>query len=57
MERKRIHVQNIMKACSFDVQFIFVWARSEEKTHNIRIFLAVIDNLVIKFSKPSKNNL
>lgn len=57
MERKRIHVQNIMKACSFDVQFIFVWARWEEKTHNIRIFLAVIDNLVIKFSKPSKNNL
>jgi hypothetical protein len=42
-----------MVACSFGMQFIFVWVGWEGSAHNTRIFLKAIDNPNIKFSKPS----
>jgi hypothetical protein len=41
-----------MVACSFDMQFIFVWAGREDNAHDTRIFLEAIDNSSIKFPKP-----
>jgi len=41
-----------MAACSFDMQFMFVWAGWEGSAHDTRIFLEAIDNSNIKFSKP-----
>ena len=32
--RKGVHTQNIMAACSFDMQFIFVMAGWEGTTHD-----------------------
>jgi hypothetical protein len=43
---------NIMVACSFDMQFIFVWARWEGSAHDTRIFLKTIGNPNIRFPKP-----
>uniref|UniRef100_A0A6N2MWC7 Uncharacterized protein n=1 Tax=Salix viminalis TaxID=40686 RepID=A0A6N2MWC7_SALVM len=50
--RKGEPTQNIMAACSFDMQFTFVWARWEGSAHDTRIFLEAIDSTSIKFSKP-----
>ncbi|XP_011015239.1 PREDICTED: uncharacterized protein LOC105118883, partial [Populus euphratica] len=50
--RKGIPTQNIMAACSFDMQFMFVWAGWEGSAHDTRIFLEAIDNNNIKFPKP-----
>ena len=41
-----------MAACSFDMQFMFVWAGWEDSAHDTRIFLEAIDNSSINFSKP-----
>ena len=49
---KGVPTQNVMAACSFDVQFTFVWARWEDSAHDIWIFLEAIYNLNIKFPKP-----
>lgn len=51
--RKGVPTQNVMVACSFGMQFIFVWVGWEGSAHNTRIFLKAIDNPNIKFSKPS----
>ncbi|KAG5236718.1 protein ALP [Salix suchowensis] len=37
--RKGVPTQNIMAACSFDMQFTFVWAGWEGSAHDTRIFL------------------
>jgi hypothetical protein len=41
-----------MAACSFDMQFMFVWVGWEGSAHDTRIFLEAIDNRSIKFPKP-----
>ena len=40
-----------MVACSFNMQFTFVLAGWEDNIHDTRIFLEVIDNPTINFSK------
>uniref|UniRef100_A0A6N2KS35 Reverse transcriptase Ty1/copia-type domain-containing protein n=1 Tax=Salix viminalis TaxID=40686 RepID=A0A6N2KS35_SALVM len=50
--RKGVPTQNIMAACSFDMQFTFVWAGWEGSAHDTRIFLEAIDSRSIKFPKP-----
>ena len=45
-----------MAACSFDMQFTFVWACWEGNAHDTRIFLEAIDNPRIKFSKPPEGS-
>ena len=50
--RKGVPTQNIMAACSFDMQFTFVWAGWEGSAHDTRIFLEAIDSKSIKFPKP-----
>ena len=49
---KGVPTQNVMAACSFDMQFTFVWARWEDSAHDIWIFLEAIYNPNIKFPKP-----
>ena len=44
--------QNVMVACSFDMQFTFVWAGWEGSAHDTLIFLEAIDNSNINFPKP-----
>jgi hypothetical protein len=44
-----------MAACSFDMQFTFVWAEWKSSAHDARIFLEVIDNPNIRFLKPPKD--
>jgi hypothetical protein len=51
--RKGVLTQNVMVACNFGMQFIFVWIGWEDSARNTRIFLKAIDNSNIKFSKPS----
>jgi hypothetical protein len=41
-----------MVACSFDMQFTFVWAGWEDNAHDTCIFLKAIENRNIKFPKP-----
>ena len=41
-----------MAVCSFNMQFIFVWAGWEDSAHDTRIFLEAIDNSSINFPKP-----
>ncbi|XP_052301365.1 protein ALP1-like [Populus trichocarpa] len=50
--RKGVPTQNVMAACSFDMQFMFVWAGWEGSAHDTRIFLEAIDSSNIKFPKP-----
>ncbi|XP_034912237.1 uncharacterized protein [Populus alba] len=50
--RKGVPTQNVMAACSFDMQFMFVWAGWEGSAHDTRIFLEAIDNSNINFPKP-----
>ena len=50
--RKGVPTQNIMAACSFNMQFTFVWARWEGSAHDARIFMEAINNTNIKFPKP-----
>jgi hypothetical protein len=50
--RKGVPTQNVMVACSFDMQFTFVWAGWEGSAHDTRIFLEAIDNPNINFPKP-----
>uniref|UniRef100_A0A6N2MVI3 DDE Tnp4 domain-containing protein n=1 Tax=Salix viminalis TaxID=40686 RepID=A0A6N2MVI3_SALVM len=50
--RKGVPTQNIMAACSFDMQFTFVWAGWEGSAHDTRIFLEAIHSTSIKFPKP-----
>jgi hypothetical protein len=45
-----------MAACSFDMQFTFVWAGWEGSAHDTRIFLEAIDNPRIKFPKPPEGS-
>jgi hypothetical protein len=52
IERKSIPTQNVMAVCSFNMQFIFVWAGWEDSAHDTRIFLEAIDNSSINFPKP-----
>jgi hypothetical protein len=49
---KCVPTQNVMAACSFDMQFTFVWAGWEDNAHDIWIFLEAIYNPNIKFPKP-----
>ncbi|KAG5243666.1 protein ALP [Salix suchowensis] len=50
--RKGVPTQNVMAACSFDMQFTFVWAGWEGSAHDTRIFLEAINSRSIKFPKP-----
>jgi hypothetical protein len=54
--RKGVPTQNVMAACSFDMQFTFVWAGWEGSAHDTRIFLEAIDNPRIKFPKPPEGS-
>jgi len=54
MERKDTLTQNVVVACNFSMQFIFVWARWEGSAHDTCIFLETIDNSSIKFPKSPK---
>ena len=54
--RKGVLTQNVMVACNFDMQFIFVWAGWEGSTHDTQIFLEAIDNSHIKFPKPPEDS-
>jgi hypothetical protein len=49
---KDVPTQNIMSACSFNMQFMFVWAWWEDNVHDTYIFLKTIDNSNIKFLIP-----
>ena len=40
-----------MVTCSFDMQFMFVWAGWENNAHDTHIFLEAIGNSNIKFPK------
>ena len=53
--RKGVPAQNIMAACSFDMQFIFVWAEWKSSAHDAIIFPEAIDNPNIRFLKPLKD--
>lgn len=52
IDRKGVLAQNVMAACSYDMQFIFVWVRWGKSVHDTQIFLDAIDNHNIKFLKP-----
>jgi hypothetical protein len=54
--RKGVSTQNVMAACSFDMQFIFIWAGWEGSALDTCIFLEAIDNPHIKFPKPPKSS-
>jgi hypothetical protein len=41
-EEKCVLTQNIMAACSFDMQFMFVWVGWEDSAHNTRIFFRLL---------------
>jgi hypothetical protein len=41
-----------MAACSFDMQFTFVWDGWEGSAHDTRIFYEAIRNTNIKFPRP-----
>jgi hypothetical protein len=41
-----------MAACSFDMQFTFVWAGWEGSAHDTRIFYKAIRNTNIQFPGP-----
>jgi len=45
-----------MAACSFDMQFTFVWAGWEDSAYNTYIFLEAIENRNIKFPKPPEGS-
>jgi len=45
-----------MAACSFDMQFTFVWAGWEDSAQDSQIFLETIDNPHIKFSMPPEGS-
>jgi hypothetical protein len=45
-----------MVACSFDMQFTFVWAGWEDNAHDTCIFLKAIENRNIKFPKPPEGS-
>ena len=44
--------QNIMAACSFDMQFIFVMAGWEGTAHDRRLFQYAIQRKKLNFPKP-----
>ena len=52
-----------MVACSFDMQFTFVWAGWEGSAHDTRIFYEAIGNTNIQFPRalegihPQKNRV
>ncbi|PRQ26237.1 putative harbinger transposase-derived nuclease domain-containing protein [Rosa chinensis] len=50
--RKGIRTQNVMAACNFDMQFIYVCAGWEESAHDTRVFLSVLRDPVMNFPKP-----
>ena len=50
--RKGIPTQNIIAACSFDMQFTFVLAGWEGSAHDTRIFYEAIGNTNIQFPRP-----
>jgi hypothetical protein len=52
IERKCVPTQNVMTACSFDMQFMFVWAGWEDSAPDTCIFLEAINSSSIKFPKP-----
>lgn len=45
-----------MAACSFNMQFTFVWAGWEGSAHDARIFIEAINNTNIKFPKPPEGS-
>lgn len=50
--RKGIPTQNVMAACSFDMQFTFVLAGWEGTAHDTRIFLNAINSRDLNFPNP-----
>ncbi|CAN6579859.1 unnamed protein product [Malus baccata var. baccata] len=44
--------QNVMAACNFDMQFTFACAGWEGTAHDTRVFLSVLRNPNLNFSKP-----
>ncbi|KAB2606497.1 hypothetical protein D8674_006214 [Pyrus ussuriensis x Pyrus communis] len=50
--RKGIPTQNVMVACNFDMQFTFACAGWEGTAHDTRVFLSVLRNPNLNFSKP-----
>ena len=52
IRRKGVPTQNIMAACSFDMQFIFVMAGWEGATHDGRLFQYAIQRKELNFPKP-----
>ncbi|XP_062011855.1 uncharacterized protein LOC133728456 [Rosa rugosa] len=50
--RKGIPTQNVMAACNFDMQFIYVCAGWEGSAHDTRVFLSVLRDPEMKFPKP-----
>ena len=50
--RKGVPTQNIMAACSFDMQFIFVMAGWEGTAHDGRLFQHAIYKKELNFPKP-----
>ena len=52
--RKGVPTQNIMAACSFDMQFIFIMAGWEGTAHDGRLFQYATHNTSISFPKPPR---
>ncbi|CAN6554545.1 unnamed protein product [Malus baccata var. baccata] len=50
--RKGIPTQNVMAACNFDMQFTFACAGWKGTAHDTRVFLFVLRNPNLNFSKP-----
>ncbi|XP_048447883.1 L10-interacting MYB domain-containing protein-like [Pyrus x bretschneideri] len=50
--RKGISIQNVMVACNFDMHFTFACAGWEYTAHDTRVFLSVLRNPNLNFSKP-----
>ncbi|KAK3204547.1 hypothetical protein Dsin_018593 [Dipteronia sinensis] len=53
--RKGIPTQNVMAACDFNMQFIFVVTGWEGTTHDSRIFQKTIRDTALNFPKPPKD--
>ena len=55
--KKGIPTQNVMDACNFDTQFTFACVRWERTAYDTRVFLSVLRNPNLNFSKPPNGNL
>ncbi|XP_050150053.1 uncharacterized protein LOC126625017 [Malus sylvestris] len=52
ISRKGMPTQNVMVACNFDMQFTFAYAGWEVTAHDTKVFLSVLRNPNLYFSKP-----